>query len=66
MLYIELYAINKRPKLQYSGHVLFEEIIEPIFLEIENTSFYIEYELEKIKEAYRLVSDLHKKEPYKE
>lgn len=65
MLYIELYAVNKRLKLKYAGHVLFEEVVEPIFIEIENTRFYAEYKLEKIKETYKFVSDLHKKDPYK-
>jgi hypothetical protein len=65
MLYIELYSINKREKLQYSGHVLFEEIVEPILIELENTKFYLYFELEKLREKYKHVSDLYKKEPYK-
>lgn len=65
MLYIELYSVNKREKLQYSGHVLFEEVVEPIFIEIQSTTFYLDYELEKLREMYKRVSDLFKKEPYK-
>lgn len=65
MLYIELYSINKRSKLQFSGHVLFEEIVEPIFIYVQSTTFYLDYELEKLRETYKRVSDLFKKEPYK-
>ncbi|MCC9064161.1 hypothetical protein [Flavobacterium piscisymbiosum] len=65
MLYIELFAVNKRPKLQYSGHVLFEEVVEPIFSELENTTFYVQYKLQDLKDTYKNVSDLYKKDPYK-
>lgn len=65
MLYIELYAVNKRLKLQYSGHIAFERVVEPIFIELESTTLYIQYKLENVREMYKCVSDLHKKEPYK-
>nr|WP_315238664.1 hypothetical protein [uncultured Flavobacterium sp.] len=65
MMCVELYAVNKREKLQYSGHVLFEEVVQPIFVEIERTEFYIQYSLEDLRDTYKRVSDLYGEEPYK-
>lgn len=65
MIYIELFALNKRLNLKYSGHVLFEEVVEPIFRELENTTFYVQYKLQDLRDTYKRVSDLYKKDPYK-
>ncbi len=65
MMYIELFALNKRLNLKYSGHVLFEEVVEAILIEIKSTTFYLDCELEKLRETYNRVSDLYKKDPYK-
>jgi hypothetical protein len=65
MLYCELYSINKYRKLQYGGHVLFEEIIEPIFVELESHSMHLDYNLVVMKDKYRTMMDLYNREPYK-
>jgi|GEM_PF-4821357 len=65
MMYIELFALNKRLNLKYSGHVLFEEVVEPIFNELENTTYYVQYKLQDLRDTYKSVSDLYKKDPYK-
>lgn len=65
MIYIELFALNKRLNLKYSGHVLFEEVVEPIFNELEDTTFYVQYKLKDLRDAYKSVSDLYKKDPYR-
>jgi hypothetical protein len=64
MLYCELYSINKYRKLQYGGHVLFEEIVEPIFVELESHSLYSNYNLFVIKDRYKTMIDLYKCKPY--
>lgn len=67
MLYIELFALNKHLKLKfYTGHILFETTTEPILIEIEKTSFYTQYKLQDLKNAFENVRDILKKEPYKE
>jgi hypothetical protein len=64
MLHVELYSVNKREKLQYSGHVLFEDVVEPIFIELKATKYYEQYNLENIKEQYKIVIRLYEKKPY--
>ncbi|MCP2027365.1 hypothetical protein L1276_002522 [Flavobacterium sp. HSC-32F16] len=64
MLYFELYVIHKKIKLQYSGHVLYEYIMEPIFKEIENTVYYNQYQLQLLREKFELVCELFLKRPY--
>jgi hypothetical protein len=66
MLYFELYIINKKIKLQYSGHILFEDIMEPLFKEIENTVYYKQYQLDDLRETFKFVWELYSKKPYKE
>lgn len=64
MLYFELYIIHKKIKLQFSGHILFEDIMEPLFKEIENTVYYEQYQLEVLRETFKFVWELYLKKPY--
>ncbi|MEP6805554.1 MAG: hypothetical protein ABI892_13585, partial [Flavobacterium sp.] len=66
MLYFELYIIHKKIKLQYSGHILFEDIMEPLFKEIESKVYYEQYQLEILREKFKLVWELYLKQPYKQ
>lgn len=65
ILYIELFAVNKRLNLKDCGHIAFERVIEPIFIEIECTTFYVQYKLQDLRDTYKSVSDLYKQDPYK-
>jgi hypothetical protein len=64
MLYCELYAINKHKNLENGGHVLYTEVVEPIFIELMPTDFYKTLDLQKLKETYETVVNLFEKKPY--
>lgn len=64
MLSFELYIIHSKIKLQHSGHVLYDEIMEPIFKEIENTVYDEQYQLKPLKQKFKEVCDLFLERPY--
>ncbi len=64
MLSLELMSLNRHLNLANGGHVLFKDIVEPIFIELENTEYYKLNNLEDIKTTYREVQELHDKKPY--
>ncbi|MBE8723505.1 hypothetical protein [Flavobacterium hungaricum] len=66
MLYFELLTVQRKMKLKFSGHILYEDIMEPIFDEIEKTPYYEQYELENLRKTYKFVCELFLKRPYEE
>lgn len=64
ILKIELIALNKHMKLEHGGHVLFKELVEPLFVELESTEYYEKYNLVNLRDIYRKVQELYDKNPY--
>ncbi|WP_417942147.1 hypothetical protein [Flavobacterium sp. RS13.1] len=64
MLSFELYCIHHKIKLEYSGHVLFDYVTEPIFKDLENTVYYEKYQLKTLREKFLIVCELFLKRPY--
>ena len=64
ILYCELYSINKHRKLEFSGHVPFEEVVEPLIKELASTEYYSEFKLEALADVYRETIDLYEQKPY--
>ncbi|MDP5201073.1 hypothetical protein [Flavobacterium sp. DG2-3] len=64
MLSFELYSIHHKIKLEHSGHVLFDYVMEPIFKDLEKTVYYEKFQLETLGEKLELVCQLFLKRPY--
>ena len=64
MLYCELYSINKHQKLEFGGHVLFNEVVEPLFKALESSPLYEKFNLDSIATSYQKVMELYSKKPY--
>lgn len=64
MCKIELIGLNKHIYLKNGGHVLYYEIIEPLFMELENSDYFQKYNLDTLKNIYKDVQDLYNKKPY--
>jgi len=64
ILKVELICLNRHMKLSNGGHVPFHEIVEPIFIELQNLDYYEKYNLGIIKNIYKEVQELFDKKPY--